>query len=73
MLYDDSAGGRHRAGTMTAIYRITHDKWNADQAYAEMKRYEFERGFGHGTLKDYVYDYAQKSQKSIVVDAGISK
>ena len=66
-------GGRHRAGTMTAIYRITHDKWSADQAYAEMKRYEFERGFGHGTLKDYVYDYAQKSQKSIVVDAGTSK
>lgn len=66
-------GGRHRAGTMTAIYRITHDKWSADQAFAEMKRYEFERGFGHGTLKDYVYEYAQKSQKSIVVDAGTSK
>jgi len=66
-------GGRHRAGTMTAIYRITHDKWTADQAYAEMKRYEFDRGFGHGTLKDYVYDYAQKNQKSIVVDAGANK
>jgi protein tyrosine/serine phosphatase len=66
-------GGRHRAGTMTAIYRITHDKWTADQAFAEMRRYEFERGFGHGTLKDYVYDYAQKNQKSIVVEAGTNK
>jgi protein tyrosine/serine phosphatase len=66
-------GGRHRAGTMTALYRITHDKWTADQAYAEMKRYEFERGFGHGTLKDYIYDYAQKNQKSIVVDASTNK
>jgi protein tyrosine/serine phosphatase len=66
-------GGRHRAGTMTAIYRITHDKWTADQAFAEMKRYEFERGFGHGSLKDYVYDYAQKNQKSIVVEAGTNK
>ena len=66
-------GGRHRAGTMTAIYRITHDKWSADQAYAEMKRYDFESGFGHGSLKDYVYDYAQKTQKSIVVDANTNK
>jgi tyrosine-protein phosphatase SIW14 len=66
-------GGRHRAGTMTAIYRITHDKWSADQAYAEMKQYDFESGFGHGGLKDYVYDYAQKTQKSIVVDAHTNK
>ena len=64
-------GGRHRAGAMTAIYRITHDKWTADQAFAEMRRYEFERGFGHGALKDYVYDYAQKhqpDQKGVVVE-----
>jgi protein tyrosine/serine phosphatase len=61
-------GGRHRAGAMTAIYRITHDRWTADQAFAEMRRYEFERGFGHGTLKAYVYDYAQKNQKSIAVE-----
>ena len=66
-------GGRHRTGAMTAIYRLTHDKWTADQAYAEMKRYDFESGFGHGTLKDYVYDYAQKNQKSIVVNANTNK
>ena len=66
-------GGRHRTGAMTAIYRLTHDKWTADQAYGEMKQYEFESGFGHGTLKDYVYDYAQKTQKSIVVDASTNK
>src|SRR5262249_54530587 len=29
-------GGRHRTGTMTAVYRITHDGWSADQAYSEM-------------------------------------
>ena len=61
-------GGRHRAGTMTALYRMTHDRWTADQAYAEMKQYDFESGFGHSTLKDYVYDYGKKSQKSIVVE-----
>src|SRR5579884_3866678 len=34
--------GRHRTGVMTAIYRMTHDSWSADQAYAEMKQYRFE-------------------------------
>ena len=29
-------GGRHRAGIMTAVYRMYHDGWNADRAYAEM-------------------------------------
>lgn len=50
-------GGRHRTGATTAIYRMVQDGWNADQAYAEMKQYGFESGFGHGSLKDYVYDY----------------
>jgi len=62
-------GGRHRAGIMTAIYRINHDKWSADQAYGEMKKYEFESGFGHGALRDYVYDYAQKNQSIASVNA----
>src|SRR5262245_59335588 len=36
------AGGRHRTGAMSAIYRITHDGWSADQVFEEMKRYDFE-------------------------------
>lgn len=50
-------GGRHRTGVMTAIYRLTHDNWSPDQAYSEMKQYEFGKGFGHGALKDFVYAY----------------
>jgi tyrosine-protein phosphatase SIW14 len=64
-------GGRHRAGIMTAIYRMTHDGWDADQAYEEMKQYGFERGFGHGSLKDYIYDYysrLDKKAKGVVVN-----
>ena len=61
-------GGRHRAGAMTAIYRITHDGWDANRAYAEMKQYGFEKGLGHGALKDYVYDYYnQRKQGEVVV------
>jgi tyrosine-protein phosphatase SIW14 len=61
-------GGRHRAGAMTAIYRMTQDGWDADRAYAEMKSYEFERGFGHGALKTYIYDFKTNPDlKGIVV------
>lgn len=63
------AGGRHRTGAMSAIYRITHDGWSADQAYLEMKRYDFEYGMGHGSLKHYVYAYySQIEEKSVVVN-----
>jgi tyrosine-protein phosphatase SIW14 len=62
-------GGRHRAGIMTAIYRMHHDGWDAEQAYAEMKQYGFESGMGHGGLKDYIYDYyAQMKKKGVVVN-----
>src|SRR5262249_60602340 len=50
-------GGRHRTGAMTAVYRMNNYGWNANQAYNEMKQYEFDSGIGHGALKDYVYSY----------------
>ncbi len=62
------AGGRHRTGAMSAIYRITHDAWTADRAFSEMKQYDFEHGAGHGALKHYVYDYYSRlDQKGVVV------
>ena len=57
-------GGRHRAGAMTAIYRITHDGWSAEKAYSEMKQYEFDRGFGHSALKDYVFDFQRHTNRN---------
>src|SRR6266571_4587978 len=56
------AGGRHRTGVMGAIYRYNVNRWNYDQVYAEMKDYDFYTRFGHGDLKTFVEDYAQKMQ-----------
>jgi protein tyrosine/serine phosphatase len=55
-VYVHCQGGRHRTGTMTAVYRMTQDGWTADQAYAEMKQYKFEGFPGHPVLKQFVYD-----------------
>src|SRR5205814_7673678 len=49
--YVHCAGGRHRTGVMGAVYRFTHDHWNFDQVYKEMKDYDFYTRWGHGDLK----------------------
>jgi protein tyrosine/serine phosphatase len=65
------AGGRHRTGAMSAIYRMTHDGWTADQAYQEMKQYDFEYGIGHTPLRKCVYDYYSRiDHKDVVVSKG---
>ena len=60
--YVHCAGGRHRTGVMGAIYRFNHDHWNYDQAYAEMKQYDFYTSNGHGKQLDFVQDYWQRFQ-----------
>jgi tyrosine-protein phosphatase SIW14 len=61
-VYVHCKGGRHRTGALTAVYRITHDAWNADQAFQEMKRYEFDHGFfgGPSAQKKYVFAFYER-------------
>ena len=63
------AGGRHRTGTLTAIYRETHDGRTADRAFEEMKRYEFLKNGDHSRLKAFVYDYYSNIGKAAWQDA----
>jgi tyrosine-protein phosphatase SIW14 len=66
-IYVHCIGGRHRTGLMTAIYRIEKDGWDYAKAFDEMKKFDFNYGFGHGPLKAYVSDYyVQKEQKATV-------
>ena len=61
-VYVHCKGGRHRTGALTAAYRITHDGWTADQAYDEMKKYDFNSGFfgGPAAQKKFVYSFYQQ-------------
>jgi protein tyrosine/serine phosphatase len=59
--------GHIRTGVTTAVYRITHDGWTADQAYAEMKKYHFHSFRHHGlkrhhALKHFVYRYYDSAE-----------
>jgi tyrosine-protein phosphatase SIW14 len=56
-VYVHCAGGRHRTGAMTAVFRMTVQGWDAGRAYEEMKDYDFYTRFGHKSMKRYVFDY----------------
>jgi len=63
--YVHCAGGRHRTGIMGAVYRFNHDHWNYEQAYAEMKQYDFYTSNGHGKQLDFIQDYWQQFQSKL--------
>jgi protein tyrosine/serine phosphatase len=56
-VYVHCAGGRHRTGAMTAVFRMTVQGWDADRAYEEMKDYDFYTRWGHKAMKKFVFDY----------------
>jgi protein tyrosine/serine phosphatase len=58
-VYIHCAGGRHRTGIMTAVYRITNEGWDIDRAYTEMKNFDFYTRWGHEKMKTYIFDYAK--------------
>jgi protein tyrosine phosphatase (PTP) superfamily phosphohydrolase (DUF442 family) len=60
--YVHCAGGRHRTGSMGAVYRFTKYGWSYDQVYAEMKKFDFYTSWGHGDYKKFVENYWQQIQ-----------
>ena len=68
-VYVHCVGGRHRTGVMTAIYRMTHDGWTADRAFAEMKQYKFGADFLHAEFKNFVYAYPAQLARAAAVNA----
>ena len=73
IMYVHCAGGRHRTGVMGAVYRFNVNHWSLDQAYTEMKDYDFYTRFGHGDLQKYVQDYAQKMPNAAAATSSTSQ
>ena len=56
--------GIHRTGAMGAVYRISHDGWDYDKTFAEMKNYQFSAGLFHGGLQKFVKHYSESAVTS---------
>jgi tyrosine-protein phosphatase SIW14 len=70
-VYVHCAGGRHRTGVMTAVYRMTQEGWTADKAFQEMKQYRFGADFLHPEFKRFVYAYhPEPAQPAEILVAG---
>jgi protein tyrosine/serine phosphatase len=71
-VYVHCAGGRHRTGVMTAVYRMTHDGWTSDQAFREMKQYDFGADFLHSEFKQFVYGYHVERDRVLPVSGVVT-
>lgn len=61
-IYVHCIGGRHRTGLIGAVYRFDKYKWDYDNAYQEMKNYDYYSRWGHGDIKEYVQEYYEKGK-----------
>jgi protein tyrosine/serine phosphatase len=68
-VYVHCVGGRHRTGVMTAVYRIAQEHWSAEQAFKEMKQYNFGADFLHPEFKKFVYGFPAFLTAGAVPDA----
>lgn len=61
-VYVHCKGGRHRTGALTAAYRMTHDGWTANQAWEEMKAYDFNDSIfgGPRAQKKFVFSFYER-------------
>jgi tyrosine-protein phosphatase SIW14 len=67
-VYVHCVGGRHRTGVMTAVCRMTQERWSAEQAFTEMKQYKFGPDFLHPEFKRFVYGY--QTDRAVIAAAG---
>src|SRR5437867_1387858 len=58
--FEHCVGSRHRIVVMGDVYRFNVNHWTLDQAYTEMKDYDFYTRWGHGDLKTFVEDYSKR-------------
>jgi protein-tyrosine phosphatase len=56
-VYVHCAGGRHRTGVMTAVYRMTNAGLSGKQAFEEMKRFKYGWDVLHPEFKRFVYAF----------------
>lgn len=59
-VYVHCKAGKHRTGLTGAVYRMEKYGWDYDQAYKEMKNYNYSSWPVHYNIKSYVQDYAKE-------------
>jgi len=69
-VYVHCVGGRHRTGVMTAVYRMSKDGLSGEQAFKEMKQFNYGPDFLHPEFKKFVYSYKAPKTTAVAVANG---
>jgi tyrosine-protein phosphatase SIW14 len=69
VVYAHCKAGKHRTGLTGAVYRFEKYGWDYDQAYAEMKNYNYSSWPVHINIKQFVRDYAKEMRSRPVTPA----
>ena len=64
IVYVHCKAGKHRTGLVGAVYRFEKYGWNYDQAYKEMKKFDYTSWPVHFSIKEYVRDYSERFEKN---------
>ena len=64
VVYVHCKAGKHRTGLVGAVYRFNKYGWDYDQAYKEMKKFNYTSWPVHFNIKSYVKDYSEKLVKT---------
>jgi len=63
-VYAHCAAGRHRAGTIAALYRIRVQGWTPERAWEEQESYGFGPASEHRELYAYVYGHGPRDKRA---------
>ena len=64
VVYVHCKAGKHRTGLVGAVYRFNKYGWNYEQAYKEMKKFNYTSWPVHFNIKAYVKEYSERFEKS---------
>lgn len=71
-VYVHCKAGKHRTGLVGAVYRFNEYGWNYDQAYKEMKDYNYTSWPVHFNIKSYVKDYSKRIEKVRAANSAVA-
>ena len=64
VVYVHCKAGKHRTGLVGAVYRFNKYGWDYDQAYKEMKKFNYSSWPVHFNIKSYVKDYSDRFDRT---------
>ncbi|HKY05883.1 MAG TPA: protein-tyrosine phosphatase family protein [Blastocatellia bacterium] len=71
-IFTHCRGGRHRTGTLVAVFRVVDCGWTKERAFEEMLRYGWYGALGHEPLLEWFFDEFDPKDYSVDSETRLS-